>query len=153
MPNRPKARSDQLLVQRTGEDTLVYDERTHRAHCLDARAARVWVLCNGERTEREIAEAYGEGEAGVAVVRWTLAELEKSDLLEGDAAAVSREGLSRRTLVKQVGLAAIPVILAITAPQARAATSCGGPGQTCATTANCCNPLTCEPGGGPGICQ
>lgn len=153
MANRPKARIDQLLVQPTGPDTLVYDERTHRAHCLDARAARVWALCDGTRTERQIAEAYGEGAAGEAVVRWTLGELERSALLESAGDAADRAALSRRVLIKGVGLAALPVIMAITAPRARAATSCAALGQACTTTPNCCSPLTCQPGGGPGICQ
>ena len=139
MPTRPKARSDQLLVQRTGEETLVYDERTHRAHCLDARAARVWSLCDGARTEREIAEAYGEGAAGEAVVTWTLGELEKSALLEDDGGAAARAALSRRALMKTVGLAAIPVIMAITAPRARAANStCINPGTPCSSVKPCC---------------
>jgi hypothetical protein len=153
MPNRPKARTDQLLVQQTGPDTLVYDERTHRALCLDPRAARVWALCDGSRTELQIAEAYGDGTDGAAVVRWTLAELEKSGLLDDGTGEAARTALNRRTLMKQVGLAAIPVILAITAPRARAATSCAGLGQACTTTANCCNPLTCTPPPGPGFCQ
>ena len=144
MATRPKARTDQLLVQRTGPETLIYDERTHRAHCLDARAARVWELCDGERTEEDIAAAYGEGATGVAVVRWTLGELEKSALLEGDGGAEAREALSRRTLMKTVGLAAIPVILAITAPKARAATStCSTTGQQCSTKP-CCSGFTCS---------
>ena len=143
MATRPKARSDQLLVQRTGPETLVYDERTHRAHCLDARATRVWELCNGARTESEIAAVYGEGEAGRAVVSWTLGELEKSALLEGSA-DVARAALNRRVLMKTVGLAAIPVIMAITAPRARAAVStCSSAGQQCATKP-CCAGLTCQ---------
>ena len=110
MANRPKARSEQLLVQRTGQETLIYDERSHRAHCLDARATRVWELCDGARSESEIALAYGEGDAGRAVVIWTIAELEKSALLEGSADA-ARAALSRRALMRTVGLAAIPVIV------------------------------------------
>ena len=150
MANRPKARSEQLLVQRTGQETLVYDERSHRAHCLDARATRVWELCDGARTESEIAASYGEGEAGRAVVGWTLGELEKSALLEGSADA-AREALGRRTLMRTVGLAAIPVILAITAPRARAATStCSTVGQQCATKP-CCGGLTCN--GSTHICE
>jgi Coenzyme PQQ synthesis protein D (PqqD) len=144
MPNRPKARTDQLLVQRTGQDTLVYDERTHRAHSLDARAARVWELCDGARTEPEIAHAYGEGAAGEAVVSWTLAELEKSALLEDNGEAEARAALSRRALMRTVGLAAIPVIMAITAPRARAAvSSCSNGGQQCSTKP-CCPMLTCD---------
>ena len=143
MANRPKARSAQLLVQRTGEETLVYDERSHRAHCLDARASRVWALCDGARTEHEIAVAFGEGEAGRAVVSWTLGELDRSALLDG-AADAARAAVSRRALMKTVGLAAIPVILAITAPRARAATStCSIGGQQCATKP-CCAGFACN---------
>jgi hypothetical protein len=142
MLTRPKARTEQLLVQRTGQDTLIYDERTHRALSLDARAARVWELCDGTRTEWQIAEAYGEGAAGETIVRWTLGELEKSALLDGHTAA--REALSRRVLVKRVGLAAIPIIMAITAPRARAAVStCSSGGQPC-DIKPCCAGLTCN---------
>jgi len=148
--HRPKARSEQLLVQRTGQETLVYDERSHRAHCLDARATRVWELCDGARSETEIAAAYGEGDAGRAVVSWTIAELEKSALLDGSADA-ARAALSRRALMKTVGLAAIPVIMAITAPRARAATStCSIGGQQCATKP-CCSGFTCN--GSTHICE
>jgi len=144
MANRPKARSDQLLVQRTGEETLVYDEQTHRALCLDARATRVWQLCDGTRSEAQIAASYGEGEAGAAVVSWTLGELEKSALLESEGTGAARAALSRRTLIRNVGLAAIPVIMAITAPRARAAVStCAAVGQPC-DTKPCCTGLTCN---------
>jgi len=144
MANRPKARSDQLLVQPTGEETLVYDEQTHRALCLDARATRVWQLCDGTRSEAQIAASYGEGDAGAAVVSWTLGELEKSALLESEGTGAARAALSRRTLIRNVGLAAIPVIMAITAPRARAAVStCGTVGQEC-TTHPCCTGLTCN---------
>ena len=150
MANRPKARTEQLLVQRTGPDTLIYDERTHRATCLDPRAARVWELCDGKRSVEQIAREYGEGSTGEAVVRWTLVELDKSALLESDGEAVARSALSRRVLMAKVGLAAIPVILAITAPKARAAVStCSNIGGEC-TTKPCCNGQgTCT----SGVCQ
>ena len=138
---RPEATS--CWFSEPARKRCVYDERTHRAHCLDARATRVWELCNGARTESEIAAVYGEGEAGRAVVSWTLGELEKSALLEGSA-DVARAALNRRVLMKTVGLAAIPVIMAITAPRARAAVStCSSAGQECATKP-CCAGLTCQ---------
>jgi len=77
------------------------------------------------------------------VVIWTIAELEKSALLDGSADA-ARAALSRRALMRTVGLAAIPVILAITAPRARAAVStCSAVGQPCSTKP-CCAGLTCN---------
>jgi len=143
MRTHPKARQDRLLVQRLDGETLVYDEQTHRAHCLDARAGRVWALCDGTRSVAEIAQAYGEGAQGETVVTWTVAELAKARLLE-DSAPSEREALSRRAMVKRVGLAAIPIILAVTAPRARAAvSSCANVGQPC-TTKPCCPGLTCS---------
>jgi hypothetical protein len=144
MTTHPKARQDRLLVQQLDGETLVYDERTHRAHCLDSRAGRVWALCDGTRSTAEIAGAYGEGAQGEAVVTWTVAELAKAQLLD-DSASIEREALSRRAMVKRVGLAAIPIILAVTAPRARAAvSSCANVGQPC-TTKPCCPGLTCSP--------
>jgi hypothetical protein len=144
MTTHPKARQDRLLVQQLDGETLVYDERTHRAHCLDARAGRVWSLCDGTRSVAEIAQAYGEGAQGEAVVSWTVAELAKARLLD-DSPSTEREALSRRAMVKRVGLAAIPIILAVTAPRARAAvSSCASVGQPC-TTKPCCPGLTCSP--------
>jgi hypothetical protein len=143
MTTHPKARQDRLLVQELDGETLVYDERNHRAHCLDARAGRVWALCDGTRTLPEISRAYGEGAQGEAVVNWTVAELGKAHLLD-ESGASDFKALSRRTLVKQVGLAAIPLILAVTAPRARAAvSSCANAGQPC-TTKPCCPGLTCN---------
>ena len=52
---------------------------------------------------------------------WTLDALAEADLLERGQSV--REMLSRRRMLRNIGLAAIPVVLAITAPHARAAVS------------------------------
>jgi len=143
MSDTPRARQNGVLVQPAGEELLLYDERTHRAHCLDARAARVWSLCDGRRTVQQIAHAFGNGVDGEAVVAWTLDALAEADLLETGQAV--REALSRRRMLRNIGLAAIPVVMAITAPHARAAVStCSVAGQPC-TVKPCCSGLTCTP--------
>jgi hypothetical protein len=141
MSDIPKARQNGVLVQPAGDELLLYDEQTHRAHCLDARAARVWSLCDGQRTVPEIAQAFGAD--GEAVVAWTLDALAEADLLERGQSV--REMLSRRRMLRNIGLAAIPVVLAITAPHARAAVStCSNAGQPC-TIKPCCPGFTCTP--------
>jgi hypothetical protein len=152
MAKRPTRRTESLVIEQAGPDTLVYDERTHRAFCLDARAARVWDLCDGQRTEDEITEAYGEGLAAGSIVSWTVNALEQAGLLEARG-STPRAALSRRTLIRDVGLAAIPIIMGITAPRARAAHSCASIGQSCNNTGDCCPMLHCEPRPGPGVCQ
>ena len=45
-----------LVVREVGSETIVYDPRTHRAHCLGETAAAVWRECDGGRSASEIAE-------------------------------------------------------------------------------------------------
>jgi hypothetical protein len=143
MSQAPKARQNGVLVQPAGDELLLYDEQSHRAHCLDARAARVWALCDGQRTVPEIAREFGQGADGEVVVAWTLDALAQAELLERGPSV--REALSRRRMLRNIGLAAIPVVLAITAPHARAAVStCSAVGEPC-TVKPCCPGFTCTP--------
>jgi hypothetical protein len=76
------------------------------------------------------------------VVAWTLDALAEADLLETGESV--REMLSRRRMLRNIGLAAIPLVMAITAPHARAAVStCSTVGQPC-TVKPCCSGLTCS---------
>jgi hypothetical protein len=44
----PHARSEGLVIRELPEETLVYDLKRHRAHCLNPTAARVWSYCDGQ---------------------------------------------------------------------------------------------------------
>jgi hypothetical protein len=44
----PRARAENLTVRVLGDETLVYDQERHKAHCLNATAALVWRHCNGK---------------------------------------------------------------------------------------------------------
>ena len=46
-PVAPKARKHELIVKELSDETLVYDETTHKAHCLNQTAALVWKFCDG----------------------------------------------------------------------------------------------------------
>ena len=46
----PLRRTEQVTVQHVGEETLLYDERTHQAFCLDKITTPIWNACDGTRT-------------------------------------------------------------------------------------------------------
>ena len=77
---KPLARSEELVIEELGDELLVYDESTHRAHCLSATAARVWRACDGQRTPDALCAELGLDAGSVARA---LAELAACELFEG----------------------------------------------------------------------
>ncbi|MEP6820478.1 MAG: PqqD family protein [bacterium] len=150
----PKARQERLIVKELPDEVLVYDLERDKAHCLNNTAALVWKSCDGKRTVRRLRELVEEN-AGAPVPEemiWlALDQLEEFKLLdEAPLKPVRFAGMTRRDMVRRVGLAAItlPVILSIVAPAAAQAASglapnacCGNPTQ-CASN-NCNQSPTC----------
>ena len=145
----PHARKEGLLVQELPNEVLVYDLERHKAHCLNPTAALVWKHCDGRTSVSEIArllEKSLETTVDEDVVWCALNQLEKDHLLEEKMAwPVGMEPISRRTLIRRVGMAAVllPLITTITAPTALASVSCGGacpcpPGCVCSGITNTC---------------
>lgn len=125
----PIARKDELEVRELAEEVIIYDLRTHKAHCLNRSAALVWKNCDGEHTVADVARAVGSefGTRADETVVWSaLAQLEKFDLLDkrpARPAGVPR--LSRRAMIRRVGVAvAVPLVVSILAPTAQAQMSC-----------------------------
>jgi len=121
--------SDRLTLQEVETETLLYDERSHRAWCLNRSSACIWRLCDGRNTVREIA-ARASTELGAPVsddlVLLTLTELRSQDLLEPASFAPPQDGLTRRQMMSRTGLAAaalLPVIATLVAPPAAAQSS------------------------------
>jgi hypothetical protein len=121
-----KLQGDSITIREIEAEVLIYDERTHRAWCLNPSSACIWKLCNGRNTMGQIA-ACAAKELGAAVseelVLLTLEELREQGLLEAGIAEVLPQGTSRREMISKVGLAAaalLPVIAAISAPPALA---------------------------------
>ena len=149
----PAARKDELLIQEVPGETLVYDLKSHQAHCLNHTAALVWKHCDGrltvaqvaERLERELKSPVSE-----EVVRLALDQLEKSDLLEAGASVPAGfRPVSRRALIRSLGVAtaiAVPLVTSIVAPTAaQTASTCGGVGAPCGgTNPPCCSGLVCD---------
>ena len=146
----PMVRADGLLVERVGDETVVYDQETKEAHCLKPLAAQVFALGDGHTTIAEIA-ARAEHNLGVSVTESDVADavkqLEQIRLLE--TPLVIHDGLSRREMVRKVGVAgavvvgATPLITSIVAPTAAMAQSgiasgCLGCGQNKDCVSNHC---------------
>lgn len=86
---RPLRRAD-IVLQHVGTDAILIDVRNDQAHVLNGSAARLWELCDGERSVDAVATAFGEpfgmsGDDVVGDVRDGLAELAGLDLLEAPA--------------------------------------------------------------------
>ena len=93
----PAAREEEMIVQEMGEEVLVYDQRRHRAHCLNETAALVWRALDGKRTAAQVAARVRQ-ERGVemneAVVELAVEELRRGGLVEEKWR--KRSGMSRR---------------------------------------------------------
>src|ERR1700683_5597327 len=82
---RPRRVREQISVQQVGAETLVYDQRRHRAFCLNATAGTVWRLSDGARTIAAIAmDATRElgAEASEELALLALEELRQDGLIE-----------------------------------------------------------------------
>lgn len=143
---RPLARAEGLVVRELPEEVLVYDLDTHRAMCLNRTAALVWKSCDGRNDVAAIARAlraeFGTN-AAEEVVWLALERLSRDHLLaERVRRPASLAGLSRRDVIKKVGLAAavaLPVVTAIVAPTTAEAASCLPTGSACTSSAECCS--------------
>jgi hypothetical protein len=141
----PEARRDGIIRKEVDGELLVYDLERNTAHCLNPTAAQVWKLSDGQTSISELALSLGKTlgtSLDESVVQLALKQLSADHLLvESYAVPPISAGLSRRALVRRLGLAAalLPLITTITAPIAAAAGSaCTG---------------TCVPGGvGNGGC-
>ncbi len=79
----PLARSADLVVEPVADETLVYDLRTHHAHCLNPPAALLWAQCDGRSTYADAAERLGAALGGPVDPAWITLGL---DQLPGDRA-------------------------------------------------------------------
>lgn len=144
----PEARREGLVVQEMSEEVLVYDRHRNKAHCLNRTAALVWRHCNGNSSVGEIARAIAE-ETNAPIdedVIWLgVEQLSKTHLLREPAVTPEHKtGLSRREVMRRIGLTAavaLPVVTSIVAPTAAQAANCRTAGQACTAAAQCCSGL------------
>lgn len=143
---RPRARQSGLVVRELPEEVLVYDLERHRAVCLNRTAALVWKRCDGRTSVEALTRALAEelGTPAPAELLWlALEQLGRDRLLEERIPRpAALAGMSRRELIRRLGLAAavsLPVVTSIVAPTAAQAVSCKQTGAACAAGAECCN--------------
>jgi hypothetical protein len=147
---RITARSHRIVSEAVGEEVVVYDLDTDEAHLLSPNVATIWKAADGSRTVEEfMAIVESDGPEQAASIVWSgLEQLQEKRLLEGVALLPAASvGLSRRAMLKRIGIAAIsiPVITTIVAPTPAAAacsTGRGAAGEPCCST-GICNTGTC----------
>jgi hypothetical protein len=142
----PRAREKELVTREVAGEMLVYDRSSDEAHCLNPAAALVWANCDGQTTITEMArllEAEMKTPVADEIVWFALNQLEKSNLLDDPwMRPVKSEQLSRRSVVKRLGIAAavtVPLVTSIIAPTAAAAASCLPVSAACTADAQCCS--------------
>ena len=129
----PRARQDELVVEELPDETLVYDLKRHKAHCLNRTSALVWQHCDGRTTVAEVAallERQSKIPADEAVVWMALDRLGTAHLLgEQVTLPAERARYSRREMLRTLRRVAgisllLPVVESIVAPRAAAQASC-----------------------------
>jgi hypothetical protein len=143
----PRARQDGLVIRELADETLVYDLERHKAHCLNKTAALIWNLCDGQTSVDEMEAILAkqlDQSIDSDVMLYALDRLGKKHLLENAATyAADQRRMSRRDVIRRVGVAAValPLITTIVAPTALAAAcSAGGKlpdGCPCNGNGNC----------------
>lgn len=152
-----------LIVRRIGEEAVVYDPATYRAHCLN-RTARL-VFERGEGAEEivaaeiapELGLTHAEALTAVRLGRRQLALAGLRDPFADGAPARSRRRLLRRLMAASL----LPLVESVVAPSPADAQSCVPRGSPCTSSSQCCpeapccrqagppgSPERCGPGGG-----
>ncbi len=123
--NKPLSRRDNVVVQEIDGEVLIYDLVKNKAFCLNKTSALVWQSCDGKKTIAEISDWLGKqlnSNVNEDIVWLALDQLSQENLIVRETKPVSKfAGLSRRQVIKQVGLAtviALPIITSLVAPLA-----------------------------------
>lgn len=137
-----RRRQNDLLIEELPDETLVYDVRRHKAHCLNQTAAQVWKMCDGTTSVAQMATHFqmkGDALIEEPVIWSALDQLAKAKLLDKIQENPECEArLSRREIASRFGFAALAaVVTTIAVPVPVAA----------GTTIRCCESKDdCSPG-------
>ena len=143
----PRARIEGLVIQELPDEVLVYDRERDKAHCLNQTAALVWKYCDGKTTIPTIAKRLQRDlkadRVDEKVVWYALEQLSKDHLLEENIVPPALlGGMTRRQMVRVLGLAAVvavPLVTSIVAPTPAQAATCLPSGAACTGSAQCCS--------------
>ena len=123
------ARSEDLVIEEVEDEVLVYDAKSHQAHCLASAAAKVWRACDGTKDVPALAESLA---LSVDDVTRALEMLDGVELLEnqglqivtngdGNGNGLTRRQLGLRSAKVGAAAAAAPMLYSIAVPSAAAA--------------------------------
>lgn len=164
----PAARLTDMVISEVAEEVIAYDRLNHHIHHLNKTSAVIWRLCDGTRTDAELARLAGnelDADVDEATIRAALNQLSNAGLLErplpttANGTVQSRRKLLRRVVV--VGALAAPAVVSMTAPRAASASSASCSNQNCTADnpgAACgCLPPICQYSNGTcssvGVCS
>jgi hypothetical protein len=156
---RPISRKANIVMQGVGKEILIYDLSSNKAYSLNETCAMIWQMCDGETTVSQIIDNLAETlntPITENLVWLALEQLKKDDLLENKSEiSPTYSGLSRREVIRRVGLASLvtlPLVSSLIAPMAIHAQSsvCVGACQCPNATVNFCSPAA---GGGTIDCN
>ncbi|MGI8467331.1 MAG: hypothetical protein ACR2N3_02655 [Pyrinomonadaceae bacterium] len=151
MDKLPQTRNENIVVQNLDKEVLIYDLITNKAFCLNETSAIVFNACDGKTSFDELKRKHKLTDD---LIHFALGELRRENLIESSNDN-HFAGLSRREVIRRVGLAsmvALPVISSLIAPKAANAAS-NNPallanGQVCLSNSQC-QSNRC---GGSGLC-
>ena len=127
----PHARTEDILTESVGNELILYDRKTQKAHRLNETAAFVWRHCDGTKTVADLTGLL-HAELGTpedqVLVSLALDRLQAGDLLQTplSAQAVSRRDAIKRLRAVGIVTALIPVVASIAVPLPAAADSGSG---------------------------
>ncbi|MFZ0386092.1 MAG: PqqD family protein [Solirubrobacteraceae bacterium] len=113
-----------LLTERIGDEVIIVDQDSGRAHCLSGLAAAIWDQCDGTHDVTQLAELSG---ATAVPIEAALAELDELSLLE--PVAEQSQDLTRRTVARRaINVGAGALVFTAVLPAVASAASKIGPG-------------------------
>ncbi len=120
----PEARSEGLLIESVGDELVVYDTTTNKAHALKPLAAAVFEAADGQTPLDGLAQSAAAKlghEVTVPEIEAALVELEGVGLLSSDP--IEADGVSRRRLLQVGGAVAAGALVTSALAPAMAAAS------------------------------
>lgn len=145
MNKLPQVRNDGIVVQELNDEVLIYFFDTNKAVCLNSTSAIVFNNCNGKTTFDDLKSKYKLTDD---LIHFTLDKLNENNLLKEYQAINHFAGLSRRDVIKRIGLGAmvaLPVISSVLAPTAVHASSQGQALNSTCTANSQCQSTVCTP--------
>jgi hypothetical protein len=125
----PRRARGPISIQQVGAETLIYDERSHKAFCLNESSSAIWNLADGERSIAQIAAESSRNlriPLNEELVCFALEQLRQDGLIEPSSRPEPTSTVTRRSMLQKLGVGGamlLPAVAAILAPTAAQAYS------------------------------